>query len=132
MIHALLNNQNTFLSPDEIFTEIQNSEDEECDRASVYRALGTFEKLGLVRRSNFQGDAARYALSETVEKKTRNYHVHFFKCIECNVIEPFSGCLVAKKEQELEKEGYRNLSHHLEITGLCPNCAKNESLTLTF
>ena len=41
------------------------------------------------------------------------------------MIEPFEGCLVVKKERELEKKGYINLRHHLEITGVCPMCAGN-------
>ena len=119
----LLKNYDTLLSSDEIFNKIQTSKKLNCDQVSVYRVLSIFDKLGLVKKSTFQGDAARYTLIDLEEKQNR-YHEHFFKCVHCNVIESFKDCLISKKEKELEKNGYKNLNHHLEITGLCPGCAK--------
>ena len=118
----LIKNSDTLLSSDDIFYKIKSSKKFNCDHVSVYRILSTFEKLGLVKKNIFQGDAARYALNDL--KGPQKYsHEHFFKCIQCNVIESFADCLVSKKEKELEKNGYKNLNHHLEITGLCPSCA---------
>lgn len=77
-------------------------------------------------KSILQGEAARYSYSEPNEGNDHQ-HLHYFKCIQCDVIGPFSDCLVSKKEKELEKSGYRMLKHHLEIIGLCPSCAEKSS-----
>lgn len=119
---TLLHNKDKLLSSDEIYHKIKSDATLSCDQVSVYRALATFEKLKLVKKSCFHGDAARYALS-AAESNESSHHEHFFKCIQCSVIEPFEGCFVSKKEKELETIGYRQLNHHLEITGICPGCA---------
>lgn len=116
----LLKFENQHLSSEEIFHHIQKSKKYNCDQASVYRALALYVELGLVLKSSFQGEASRYSLSDVSEKHS---HKHYFKCIKCNVVEPFGDCLVGKKEKELEQKGYTQLTHHLEITGLCPGCA---------
>ena len=119
----LIKNSERALTPEEIFYRIQRSKSLSCDQVSVYRNLTTFEKLGLVKKSVFQGEAARYMLNNNAEKSGYN-HEHFFKCKSCDIVEPFEDCLVSKKEKELEKSGYKNLHHHLEISGLCPACAR--------
>jgi len=119
----LIKNSERPLTPEEIFNKVQNSKSLNCDQVSVYRTLTTFEELGLVKKSVFQGEAARYMLNES-DRTQSHHHEHFFKCDSCDVIEPFEDCLVSKKEKELERSGYKNLHHHLEITGLCPSCAQ--------
>jgi Fur family transcriptional regulator, ferric uptake regulator len=120
----LICNMNTPLTPEEVYNKIKSSKEHNCDQASVYRNLATFDELGMLKKSIFQGEATRYALHD-LESNNTHHHVHYFKCNTCNIIEPFSGCLISKKEKELEKIGYKNLHHHLEITGLCPRCAKS-------
>lgn len=115
----LLEHPSQFLTPEEIFQIIQKKSDSSCDQVSVYRILARFEELGIVKKSEFQKEAARYMLHEPTE----HHHEHYFKCTECLTIEPFTDCLISKKEKELHANGYRNLHHHLEITGLCPTCA---------
>ena len=110
------------LTPEEIFQKIDASKTFHCDQVSVYRILSTLEDLNLVTKSKFQGEASRYMVNLS-HGKDEHHHEHFFKCYSCNLIEPFKGCLVSKKEKELENAGYANLKHHLEITGLCPSCA---------
>lgn len=124
---VLIRNSDRPLTSEEIFNKIQVSKVLNCNQVSVYRTLIAFEELRLVQKSNFQGDASRYIMSIRNKKYDCSHdhdHEHFFKCNSCNKIESFGGCLVSKKEKELESAGYRNLEHHLEITGLCPKCAK--------
>lgn len=118
----LIKNSDRPLTSEEIFTRVQKTKNLSCDQVSVYRILSAFQDLGLIRKSSFQGDASRYILADDLEGSAHK-HEHFFKCVSCNKIEPFTGCLVANKERELEKKGYTNLRHHLEIIGLCPDCA---------
>ncbi|MGB0452998.1 MAG: Fur family transcriptional regulator [Bacteriovoracaceae bacterium] len=130
-VATILIKNNALLTPEEIYNRILKSKTLSSDQASVYRTLSTFEELGLVKKSIFQGEPARYMLESFEKKKCQGHdhdhdhaHEHYFKCVKCKKIEPFTGCLVSQKEKELEKKGYRNLSHHLEITGICPSCAK--------
>jgi len=119
---VLIKNKNSPLTSEEIFNKILKSKKYNCDQVSVYRILATFEELGVVQKSIFQGEATRYKLN-TAKGSSIHKHEHFFKCNSCNTIEPLNGCFVAKKEKELESKGYKGLHHHLEITGLCPSCA---------
>lgn len=118
----LIRNSERPLTSEEIFNKIRYSKSLNCDQVSVYRTLSVFEELALVKKSVFQGEAARYMLNES--DRRQSHHEHYFKCDSCDVIEPFEDCLVSKKEEELERIGYKNLHHHLEITGLCPSCAQ--------
>lgn len=117
----LLRNDSTYLSAEDIFQKIMKKKGIKCDQVSVYRVLTTFEEIGIVKKSDFHNQASRYILNKSEAKASK--HEHYFKCIKCLKIEPFSDCFISKKEKELEANGYRNLHHHLEITGLCPTCA---------
>lgn len=115
------------LTPEEIFQSIEKSDEFQCDQASVYRTLSSFEELGIVKKSIFQGEAARYSLCGCAEHGDdhdhHHHHEHYFKCNKCNKIEPLDGCFLSKKEEELKKAGYTGLKHHIEITGICPSCS---------
>ena len=87
----------------------------------AYRIITKYEELGIVKKGDFHNEASRYTL-ENSSTHSKN-HEHYFKCTKCYTVESFSDCLVSKKEKELESNGYRSLSHHLEISGLCPSCA---------
>ena len=119
--NLFIRNHDQFFSPEEIYQRIQKSKKYDCDQVSIYRTLAKFEKLGIVKKSSFKGEAALYKFNEN-QLNNEHSHEHFFKCMNCSIIEPFEDCLVGKKEKELEKKGYKNLTHHLEIIGLCPSC----------
>ncbi|MDC0253814.1 transcriptional repressor [Bacteriovoracales bacterium] len=125
-VATVLIKNNTLLTTEEIYKQIQRSKKLSCDQASVYRTLATFEELGLVKKSIFQGEPSRYML-DIIKRKNVHHHEHFFKCNGCNIIKPLKGCLISKQEKKLEENGYRNLNHHLEIKGLCPSCAQTYS-----
>ena len=118
---TLLRNHSKYLTAEDIFNKINASQKYNCDQVSVYRILTTFEEIGLVHKSIFQGEATRYAIFD--KKENRGEHNHYFKCKACSVVESLNGCLVAKKENELKSLGYTSLEHHLEITGYCPSCS---------
>ena len=120
---VLLDNLGSPMSPEEIFNQITSSSIP-CDQVSVYRILGTFEDIGLVIKSKFQGEASRYMVDEC--GKTHKHHHHFFKCVSCNTVEPFDGCFIGKKEKDLASKGYTSLQHHIEITGICPGCTDSK------
>jgi Fur family ferric uptake transcriptional regulator len=121
---VLVNNQHKFLSPDEILEKINQSNLDQCDRASVYRVLSSLEEIGLVKSSQFQGEATKYQVHFHTSdcNNCQDEHEHYFKCIQCETIEPIGECLFDKNLQELSKKGYVTLSHHFEVSGYCPQC----------
>lgn len=89
----------------------------EIDRASVYRAIDLFEKLGIVQRLN-TGWKYKIELTDAFTE-----HHHHLACIRC-------GRMVALNEVHLEsfieqladKHGFKVSAHQIEIQGMCPEC----------
>jgi Fur family ferric uptake transcriptional regulator len=89
----------------------------DIDRASVYRAVALFERLGIVQRLN-TGWKYKLELSD----KFADHH-HHMTCTQC-------GTTIAINENELEEllgrlaatYGFMPTGHQLEIQGLCRVC----------
>lgn len=89
----------------------------EVDRASVYRAVELFERLGIIQRLN---TGWKYKLELT--DKFAEHH-HHLTCLNC-------GCTIAMNEDELEQlitrlaaaHNFKPTAHQIEIQGLCQNC----------
>lgn len=121
-------NENSFLSPDEIFEKVKKSKNFQCDRVSVYRALSSFEEIGIVNTSHFQGEAVKYQIHFHPKHEEDNCHdchsdhQHYFKCKSCTKVFPIGDCLFDDKLKELEKLGFKCEGHHFEVLGICPDC----------
>jgi Fur family transcriptional regulator, ferric uptake regulator len=91
----------------------------DVDPASVYRALGLFEALGLARVSRLgDGDAGRWELAHPDE------HFHLV-CEDCGEVEHHVGSLVAELTDHLERgHGFRVTGVELVVTGRCSSCAR--------
>lgn len=89
----------------------------EADRASVYRTIDLFERLGIVQRLN---TGWKYKLELT--DKFADHH-HHLTCTNC-------GRTIAMNETELEetiarlavRHNFKPTAHQIEIQGLCDNC----------
>lgn len=87
------------------------------DRASVYRVVSLFERLGIVQRLNI-GWKYKLELSGSFTS-----HHHHLTCMKC-------GKVVALREEDLEDtitaiacaNSFTVESHQIEIQGLCPDC----------
>jgi len=87
------------------------------DRASIYRAVDLFERLGIVQRLN-TGWKYRLELSDMFAA-----HHHHLTCSQC-------GATTAMKEEELEvvidnlarAHGFKPSGHQIEIQGVCTRC----------
>lgn len=87
------------------------------DRASVYRAVALFERLGIAQRLN-TGWKYKLELSD----KFADHH-HHMTCTQC-------GTMTAINEDELEQllgrltatYEFTPTAHQLEIQGLCRRC----------
>ena len=91
-----------------------------ADRASVYRTVELFEKLGIVNRLQI-GWKYKLELSDLFTE-----HHHHATCLQC-------GTMISLEEDEVLESGIHKLakdanftlsSHSLEIRGLCSTCTK--------
>ncbi len=90
-----------------------------CDLVTVYRCLAAMEVIHLVRRCDFGDGSTRY------EFDLGKHHHHHVICRECREVQTLDLCVVAGLEQMAKEMGYTNLSHTLEIFGVCPKCQKS-------
>lgn len=90
-----------------------------ADRASVYRAVELFEKLGIINRLQI-GWKYKLELSDLFTE-----HHHHATCLQC-------GTVISLEEDESLERGIHQLasdahfvlsSHSLEIRGLCAKCS---------
>ena len=89
-----------------------------ADRASLYRAISLFEKLGVVQRLQI-GWKYKLELSAAF-----SYHHHHLSCVGCGLtiaIEEDSG-LEKRINGVAAAKGFQPTDHLLEIRGRCPNC----------
>lgn len=100
----------------ELITTLTN-----VDRASVYRTVALFEKLGIIRRLQI-GWKYKLELSEQF-----NYHHHHISCTKCGAIFPLreDANLEAIINSLANEYGFEPQDHQLEIQGLCRNCQNN-------
>ena len=92
------------------------------DRASVYRTVDLFERLGIVQRLN---TGWKYKIELT--DKFCDHH-HHLTCTHC-------GRTVAINAQSLEQfiqqvaaeHGFRPTAHQIEIQGVCEDCREGQS-----
>lgn len=92
--------------------------DDAVDRASLYRTISLFERLGIVQRI-YIGWKYKVELSDIF-----SHHHHHISCVSCGKI------VIIQEEDELERllsalakrYGFKAQGHQLEIQGLCSAC----------
>ena len=90
-----------------------------CDLATIYRILGSFEKIGILRRCDFGDGNARFELSERDD-----HHHHHVICRVCRRVEVLEDCELPELNRFAEKSGFAEISHSLEFFGICPSCRR--------
>ncbi|MBI2588740.1 transcriptional repressor [Candidatus Saccharibacteria bacterium] len=90
----------------------------EVDRATVYRAIELFERLGIAHRLNI-GWKYKIELSDIFAK-----HHHHFYCTNCGNTFNLSQntMLETMIDSVSSKTGFSPRGHQLEVYGLCANC----------
>lgn len=88
------------------------------DRASIYRTISLFEKLGIVQRLQI---GWKYKLELT---DTFSHHHHHMTCLKCGKVIPFdeSPALEADLRRIVQAKTFQMQGHQLEIQGLCQAC----------
>lgn len=89
------------------------------NRASVYRTIELFEKLGFVRRI-MNGWKYRIELSDTF-----THHHHHIVCRKCGKVHELSFSPILEKELELlfQNTGFIDIRHEIEAAGICQDCS---------
>jgi Fur family ferric uptake transcriptional regulator len=90
------------------------------DRASLYRTVDLFERLGIVQRI-YIGWKYKIELSDIF-----THHHHHISCLGCGKV------VAITEEKEIEqlindlsaRHGFTAQNHQLEIRGLCQVCSK--------
>lgn len=111
------------LSMNQLIRKLENK----MDRASIYRTVELFEKLGIVNRIQI-GWKYKLELSEAFSD-----HHHHAACMNC-------GKVIAFEENVDLEDGINSLasdlnfqlaSHSLELRGLCADCQKKPKNLMT-
>jgi len=86
--------------------------------ATVARTVKLMSDSGICRQVDFGEGALRYE-----HKYGHEHHDHLI-CVKCGRFEEIFSPKLEEIQQELvEKHGYIQQSHKLDIFGLCPRCA---------
>ena len=94
-----------------------------CDFATVFRFISILEEKGLVQRVAWIDGSTRHE----IRSRDGHHHHHYLICRTCHKVEPIDNCVVERLEDQIGKErGYAELSHSLQLSGVCPACQKPE------
>jgi len=115
-VSALLDRLNDFRSAQEIHEKLRR-DGEGIGLTTVYRALQTLSESGDV-------DVLRTASGEAVYRRCSTHHHHHIVCRRCGSTVEVEGPAVERWAQRIAKEhGFSDISHTVEIFGVCQECA---------
>ena len=87
------------------------------DLVTIYRSLEALDEAGIVQRHPLERGRSLYALIGS------SHHHHHVICRRCGRIDRLPGCDTARLEAAARARGYAELTHIMEIYGVCPACA---------
>ena len=89
------------------------------DRASVYRTLTLFEKIGIVQRVTI-GWKHHVELAGPF-----SHHHHHLVCLQCQAVIVVADSQIEEMMNHIaSKHGYALQQHQFEIQGICKNCRR--------
>ncbi len=89
---------------------------EAVDRATLYRTLSCLTDLGVVTKTQFRDNTAKFELHPEGD------HHHHLVCDRCGMVEDVILNESAILKSIVNNTGFRILSHSLEFFGLCGKC----------
>ncbi|MHB8142222.1 MAG: Fur family transcriptional regulator [Thermoleophilia bacterium] len=93
-----------------------------ADRASVYRTLALFRKLGIIH-DVVAGGKRMIELTDRFAS-----HHHHLSCLECGRSETVSDqALESDLDRISKKNGFHQVSHQIDISGICARCQDRSS-----
>jgi Fur family ferric uptake transcriptional regulator len=96
----------------------QNLPEGECDLVTVYRTLAAMEEIEIVQRCDFGDGTYRYEFNHA------GHHHHHVICRSCRSVRVLDVCVADALERMAREMGYAQVTHALEIFGICPACQK--------
>ncbi|GHB90038.1 transcriptional repressor [Cerasicoccus arenae] len=87
------------------------------DLVTLYRCLGAFEEASVLQVVRDEQGKALYEMIDTAHG-----HHHHVICRKCGKIDCLDACMIGPFEDAARKLGYEDLSHRLELYGLCAGC----------
>jgi Fur family ferric uptake transcriptional regulator len=116
-ISALLDNRDEFRSAQELHDELRRRGDG-IGLTTVYRTLQSMAAAGLL-------DTLRTDTGESLYRRCSEHHHHHLVCRACGTTVEVQGGQVEKWTAEIASaHGFSDVSHTIEIFGLCAECAK--------
>lgn len=86
------------------------------DLVTVYRNLEVFKDSGIVERIQLESGKVLFELS------AEEGHSHHIVCRSCHMTERIEFCMGGELERYATSRGFSNLSHTIEVFGICPEC----------
>lgn len=98
--------------------DLINEVGQSIDRASIYRTVYSFKRLGVIQEVH-QAGQHWLELGEAFSA-----HHHHITCIDCGL----SRTIISPKIEEhltqiTKRTGFKVIDHQLEITGRCQSCS---------
>ncbi len=89
----------------------------DIDKASVYRTVELFEKIGIIHRV-WSGFKSKIELSDEFSA-----HHHHFTCLDCGKTIGLESEVLENNLREFETEhGFKLTQHSVELSGYCRAC----------
>ncbi len=86
--------------------------------STIYRALASFEKTGLVKKERDERGENSFFLASAK-------HTHVIICVKCHKKAYLEECPYEGANKEINKEtGYKVFDHNVQLFGICPECQK--------
>ncbi|MCF6388950.1 transcriptional repressor [Mycobacterium sp. MBM] len=118
-ISALLDDIADFRSAQELHDELRKR-GEAIGLTTVYRTLQSMAVSGQV-------DTLRTDTGESVYRLCSEHHHHHLVCRECGAtVEVDGGAAEVWADQMAAEHGFTDVSHTIEIFGVCATCAKRQ------
>ncbi|MGQ0464512.1 MAG: Fur family transcriptional regulator [Sporichthyaceae bacterium] len=115
-VSAVLDSVEDFRSAQELH-DLLKKRGENVGLTTVYRTLQVLAERGEV-------DTVRSADGESIYRRCSTGHHHHLVCRSCGRAEEVAGVAVEKWAAKMaEQHGYTDVSHTVEIFGLCPACS---------
>lgn len=101
--------------------DLHRAGEETHDLVTIYRNLEAFHRAGILHRSHTEQGKSLFQLNE------QNQHYHLVICRSCRRAERISACGLGPLEAMAADMGFSEITHHLELFGVCADCGDHES-----
>ena len=99
---------------DATIKDIQDNCINQMDNSTIYRIIDLFLEKNIIIK-NIDDNKVYYSIN-------KHEHKHYIYCVKCHKKTMIEICPISN----IEKTGYKLLSHQIKINGICSNCQKNK------